>query len=131
MELDYTVRTDKPFDAAVDSVIRETEDAGFRVQFVHDVAETLAERGIQRERVTIVEICNAKYASRVLEADVRIGLMLPCPIMVYVENGDVWISTMRPTLIADFFPEAHVEDVAADVEEIIGRIIDRAAAAAS
>lgn len=127
MQLDYTVPTGKPFDSAVDAVIRETEDAGFRVQFVHDVAETLAERGFVRERVTIVEICNAKYASRVLEADVRIGLMLPCPVMVYAEGGSVFIATMRPTLMADFFPDAHVDDVAADVEEIISGIIDRAA----
>jgi uncharacterized protein (DUF302 family) len=128
MDMDYTVETGKPFDEAVAGVVQGTADAGFKVQFVHDVAATLAEKGFARERVTIVEICNAKYASQVLAADVRIGLMLPCPIMVYAEGGSVFISTMRPTLISGFFPEAHVDDVAAEVEEIVIAVIDRAAA---
>jgi uncharacterized protein (DUF302 family) len=128
MDMDYTVGTGKPFDEAVAAVVQATTDAGFKVQFVHDVAATLAEKGFARERVTIVEICNAKYASQVLAADVRIGLMLPCPIMVYAEGGSVFISTMRPTLISGFFPEAHVDDVAAEVEEIVIAVIDRAAA---
>ena len=97
MQLDYTVPTSKDFDAAVETVQQLIKDAGFRVLFVHDVAATLAEKGFQRERVSIIEMCNAKYASAVLAADVKIGLMLPCPIMVYAENGTNFITTMRPT----------------------------------
>jgi uncharacterized protein (DUF302 family) len=127
MELDYTVEAHKPFDEAVDAVVQATADAGFKVQFVHDVAATLAEKGFARGRVTIVEICNAKFASLVLAADVKIGLMLPCPVMVYAERGSVFITTMRPTLIGSFFPEAHIDEVAAEVESIVIGVIDRAA----
>jgi uncharacterized protein (DUF302 family) len=128
MQLDYTVATDKPFDDAVEAVIDATANAGFKVQFVHDVSATLAEKGFDRERVTIVEMCNAKFASQVLAADVKIGLMLPCPIMVYAEGGRVFISTMRPTLIGGFFPEAGIASVAAEVEDILERVINAAAA---
>jgi uncharacterized protein (DUF302 family) len=127
MRLDYTVETGKDFDAAVEAVKQGVADAGFRVQFVHDVAATLAEKGFQRERVTIVEMCNAKYASQVLAADVKIGLMLPCPIMVYAEQGKVFISTMLPTLIKDFFPHADIAETAKQVEDILIQVIDKAA----
>ncbi len=127
MKLDYTIATEKSFDDAVEAVVQATAAAGFRVQFVHDVAATLAEKGFERERVTIVEMCNAKFASQVLAADVKVGLMLPCPIMVYAEEGRVFISTMRPTLIGEFFPEAHIEDVAGQVEDILVSVIDEAA----
>jgi len=126
--LDYTVRTEKDFSDAVQAVVDATAEAGFRVQCVHDLAQTLAEKGFKREPVTIVEMCNAKYASRVLAADVKIGLMLPCPIMVYEEEGGVFISTMRPMRIAEFFPLADIGEVAAEVEEIVVGVIDRAAA---
>jgi uncharacterized protein (DUF302 family) len=79
-------------------------------------------------RSRFVEICNAKYANQVLAADVKIGLMLPCPIMVYVQDGETVISTMRPTLIGGFFPDAGIEGVAKEVEDIIVRIVDEAAA---
>jgi uncharacterized protein (DUF302 family) len=127
MKLDYTVSTDKSFAAAVESVIELTAAHGFRVQFVHDVQATLAEKGFAREPLTIVEMCNAKFASQVLAADPKIGLMLPCPIMVYVEDGQTLISTMRPTLIGGFFPEAGIEAVAAEVEVVLFAIIDGAA----
>ena len=128
MELDYTVSTTKSHANAVNAVIEKTGAHGFRVQFVHDVAETLAEKGFERDPITIVEICNAKFASQVLAADPKIGLMLPCPIMVYVEDGETLISTMRPSLIGGFFPKAGIDDVAAKVEQILIAIIDEAAA---
>jgi uncharacterized protein (DUF302 family) len=127
MELDYTVGTAKGFDEAVEAVIEATKEAGFRVLYVHDVAATLAEKGFERERVSIVEMCNAKYASQVLAADVKIGLMLPCPIMVYAEKSEVFISTMRPSLIAQFFPNADISDVAQTVENVLVDVIDKAA----
>jgi uncharacterized protein (DUF302 family)/predicted Fe-Mo cluster-binding NifX family protein len=130
MDLDYTVTTNKDFAGAVRAVVDRAEAHGFRVQFVHDVAATLAEKGFEREPVTIVEICNARFASRVLERDVKIGLMLPCPIMVYAENGAVNISTMRPSLIGGFFPEAGIGDVAMEVESVLVEIIDEAASPA-
>jgi uncharacterized protein (DUF302 family) len=127
MKLDYTVPTSKDFDAAVEAVVQLTKEAGFRVLFVHDVSATLAEKGFERERVTIVEMCNAKYASQVLAADVKIGLMLPCPIMVYAEEAKVFISTMRPSLIGGFFPEAGISEVAGQVEDVLVGILDKAA----
>jgi uncharacterized protein (DUF302 family) len=128
MDLDYTVKTAKSYDEAVSAVMASTEAHGFRVQFVHDVAATLAEKGFDREPVTIVEMCNARFASQVLARDVKIGLMLPCPIMVYVQDDAVNISTMRPSLIGGFFPEAGIGEVAAEVERVLVEIIDEAAA---
>ncbi|MBA4370963.1 MAG: hypothetical protein C0418_05220 [Coriobacteriaceae bacterium] len=127
MQLDHTVPTERSFDEAVETVCTGLAAAGFRVQFVHDVSATLAEKGYQRERVSIIETCNARYAHEVLARDVKIGLMLPCPVMVYEESGSVFISTMRPTLIGAFFPEAGLEDVAGEVEAILTRVIDEAA----
>jgi uncharacterized protein (DUF302 family) len=127
VELDYTVTTEKPYDEAVQAVVDSAAAHGFRVQFVHDVRETLAEKGFAREPVTIVEMCNAKYASEVLARDIKIGLMLPCPVMVYDLGGQVSISTMRPTLISAFFPQAELEQIAAEVEEKVVAIVDAAA----
>jgi uncharacterized protein (DUF302 family) len=128
MQFDYTIPTTKDFETAVEAVKQGTADAGFRVLAVHDVAATLAEKGFQRERVTIIEVCNAKYASQVLAADVMIGLMLPCPIMVYAEQGNVFVTTMRPTIIKDFFPQADITTAATEVEVALVGIVDKAAA---
>lgn len=131
MSIDFTLTTDKPYDEAVRAVVDAAQQHGFRVQFVHDVAETLAERGFEREPVTIVEMCNAKHASQVLAQDVLIGLMLPCPVMVYEQDGAVRLSTMRPTLMSSMFPDANIADVAAEVEVKIVAIVQDAAGRSS
>lgn len=127
MDMDYTLVSANSFDTTVQAVLDETEAAGFRVQFVHDVSATLAEKGFKRERLTIVELCNARHAHAVLAADVRIGLLLPCPIMVFAEGDVVKVSTMKPTLIAQFFPAAELGDTPAEVERAIMGIMERAA----
>lgn len=128
MQLDHTRVSAKDFDATVSAVLAETEAAGFRVQHVHDVSATLAEKGFDRERVTIIEVCNARHAHAVLAADIRIGLMLPCPIMVYAEGETVKVATMLPTLIAQFFPDAGVDQTAGEVESVLIGVIERAIA---
>jgi uncharacterized protein (DUF302 family) len=84
----------------------------------------LAEKGFPREPLKIIEICNARYASQVLNKDVKISLMLPCPISVYTEGGKTHISTLLPTSIVQFFPQAGIEDLASEVESIVLKIIE-------
>ena len=121
-----TVTTDKSFDEAVSRVERKAAEKGFRVLHTHDVAATLAEKGFPREPLKIIEICNAKYASQVLNKDVKLSLMLPCPISVYIEKGKTNISTLLPTSIAQFFPQAGIERLASEVEKIVLQIIEEA-----
>lgn len=122
----YTVSTQKDFPAAVKAVEDASAAHGFRVLHVHDVAATLAEKGFAREPLKIVEICNARYASEVLQKDVRTASLLPCPVTVYTEKGQTFISTMLPTVMADFFPDAGLAKVAGEVETAVRRIVDEA-----
>jgi uncharacterized protein (DUF302 family) len=123
---DYTVSTEKSVDEATTTIERKTAEKGFRVLATHDIAATLAEKGFPREPLKIVEVCGAKYASEVLAKDIKIALMLPCPISVYSESGRTQISTMRPTAISRFYPKAGVEELAAEVEKIVLGIVDEA-----
>ncbi|MCZ2391595.1 MAG: DUF302 domain-containing protein [Acidobacteria bacterium] len=121
-----TVTTEKTFDEAVLAIEQKAADKGFRVLHTHDVAATLAEKGFPREPLKIIEICNAKYASQVLDKDVKISLMLPCPISVYVKDGHTYISTLLPSSIGQFYPDAGIEGLAAEVERIVLQIIEEA-----
>jgi len=125
-EFELTVTSDKTFENAVAAVEQEAAENGFRVLHTHDVAATLTEKGFPCEPLKIVEICNARYASQVLAKDVKISLMLPCPISVYVAEGKTHISTMLPTSIIEFFPHAGIEELATAVEQIVVDIVERA-----
>ena len=123
---DYTVETAKGFDEAVEAVLAKTKEKGFGVLHVHDVKATLAAKGFDRAPLKIIEICNPKHAYDVLEKDIKISLMLPCPISVYTQDGTTYISTLRPNVISQFYPHAGVEETAAAVDRAILAIVDEA-----
>ncbi len=125
-EFDYTVQTDKSFDEAVSAVQAKSKEKGFNVLVVHDVKATLESKGFSREPMKIIEICNAKYVDKVLARDIKIALMLPCPVVVYIQDGKTFISTLRPRVLADFYSSAGIAEIAADVDEIVLAIVDEA-----
>lgn len=125
MDFDYTVTTEKSFEETVSALGEETKKAGFKVLYIHDVTATLKEKGFEIEPFKIIEICNAKSAYAVLQADIKIGLCLPCKINVYQKDGETHISGMRPLILSQFFPQANLGNLPKEVDEIIRGIIDR------
>lgn len=126
MDFDYTVTTIKDFDSAVKSVQREIAKAGFRVLHIHDVQKTLAEKGFQRQPFKIVEFCSAKYAHEFLNADIKIGLCLPCKINVYLKDEQTFISAMRPIILPQFFPKANLGNRPQEIDQMMQNIINKA-----
>ncbi len=126
MEFDYTTTTTKTFDEAILSVQDEIAKAGMRVLYVHDVQKTLVENGFDRQPFKIIEFCNAKFANEFLNKDIRIGLCLPCKINVYVKDGQIFISGMRPIILSKFFQEVDLGDRPKEIDQMIRNIIDNA-----
>ncbi|MEK7139171.1 MAG: DUF302 domain-containing protein [Patescibacteria group bacterium] len=124
MDFDYTQTTAKNFDSAVKSVEEEIAKAGMKVLYVHDVQQSLAAKGFEREPFKIIEFCNAKYANDFLNADIKIGLCLPCKINVYTQDGQTFISGMRPIVLTYFFPDADLGDKPQAIDRQIREIID-------
>ncbi|MDP2684348.1 MAG: DUF302 domain-containing protein [bacterium] len=124
MEFDYTIITKNNFDSAVDSVQNEIVKAGMRVLHVHDVQKTLAEKGFQKKPFKIVEFCSAKYASEFLEADIKIGLCLPCKINVYEKENEIFISGMRPIILSQLFSDVDLGEKPKEIDKIIQSIIN-------
>ena len=126
MEFDYTIITTKSFNEAVQDVQNEIAKVGMRVLYIHDVQETLGEKGFKREPFKIVEFCNAKFANEFLEKDIKLGLCLPCKINVYTKDGQTFISGMRPIVLPYFFPQADLGERPKEIDQIIQNIINNA-----
>ena len=124
MNLAYVVESNRGFDELVEDVQKKTAENGFKVLYVHDVQKTLQDKGFTFPGYKIIEICNAKLAHAVLQADRNIGLMIPCKINVYERDGKKFVAGMLPTLISEFFPHASLGNAPEEVEKVIRKIID-------
>ena len=125
-EFDYTVEAPGTVEDAVEAVCAKAKELGFGVLHIHDVQATLAGKGFEREPLRIIEVCNARYADEVLRKDIRIALMLPCPISVYTEEGRTYVSALRPRAMVDFYPDADISHVAAKVDAAVVAMVDAA-----
>ena len=72
-----------PFEEAVERVKAELKNEGFGVLTEVDVRKTLHEKlGVDFRPYRILGACNAPYAYRALQAEDKIGTMLPCSVIV-------------------------------------------------
>ena len=69
------------------------------------LAECWQGAGFSIEPLNIVEFCSEKFASELLRTDVKMSLIMPCKISIYVKNRKTYISALRPRAIGDFYPE--------------------------
>jgi len=123
-KIDYTVATSKDFEKAVEAVEAKTREKGFKVLYTHNVQENLKDKGFEIEPFKTVEICNAKFAYKALQADKDIGLLMPCKINVFRDAGKTIISAMRPLVLSQFFPEADLGELPAEVDAVVTSIVD-------
>ncbi len=84
----YIVETDKSFEQAVTDLEAAVKRHSFGVLCVHDLGTTLRAKGVAfDEQCKIFEICNPVQAAKVLSADMRLNMALPCRISVFSEKA--------------------------------------------
>jgi uncharacterized protein (DUF302 family) len=128
MQLDYTKTTTAPFSTVLENVQLAATKHNFRTLHVHDVQSTLAEKGFEIGPYSIVEVCNAGFAHKVITAHKAVGMFLPCRILLYEEKGATVISLMLPSLIAEMMPGHDFQSIPADVEKLLKLVVDEVAA---
>jgi uncharacterized protein (DUF302 family) len=129
MSLYHLVDTPKSFEQAATDLDAAVKAHGFGVLHVHDLGNTLRGKGVPfTEQCKVFEVCNPGQASKVLAADMRLNMALPCRISVFTERGQTRIGMILPTqMLAPLSNDPALATVAADVEQATIRMIDAAA----
>lgn len=124
----YIVETGKSFDQASVDLNEAVKRHGFGVLHVHDLGTTLRSKGIAfDEQCKIVEVCNPGEAARVLSADMRLNMALPCRISVFTEKGKTKIGLIKPAqMLAGLSADPALVSVAREVEEKTIQMVDEA-----
>lgn len=117
-----------------DDVILETTDAlkrhGFGILTEIDVQATLKRKlGVDFKPYKILGACNPQMAYLALQAEDRIGTMLPCNVIVQQREGEqVEVSAVDPVASMMAVENPKLVEAAVEVREMLRQVIEEVGA---
>ena len=122
----FTKPVEDGFDAAIDKVSEELSKEGFGILTQIDVTATLKQKlDVDFRPYRILGACNPQFAYKALSMEDKIGTMLPCNVVVQVnEDGKTEITAVDPAASMASVENAELESVAGEVREKLKRVID-------
>ncbi|HSB34391.1 MAG TPA: DUF302 domain-containing protein [Nitrospirota bacterium] len=120
-----TVQT--TFDDALSRVTEELKKEGFGILTDIDVKETLKKKlNVDFRRYRILGACNPNFAYQALQAEDKIGTLLPCSVIVQeIEGVGVEIAAIDPAASMQTVDNPKLEPIAAQVRAKLKAVIDR------
>ena len=123
-----TTSTDLAFADAVANVREELAAQGFGVLCEIDVQATLkATLGVKREPDLILGACNPPLAHAALEAEPELGVLLPCNVVVYQEQGRTHVAAVDAEQMLSIVDNNELTPTAAEVRQRLAAVVQRAA----
>jgi uncharacterized protein (DUF302 family) len=122
----YSRVVDLPYEEAREKIIANLKEQGFGVLTEIDVRETLKKKlGIDFKPYAILGACNPPFAHRALQAEEEIGLLLPCNVIVYInEAGETVVSALDPEVAMQVVDNPVLADVAGAVRTRLIAAVD-------
>jgi uncharacterized protein (DUF302 family) len=122
------------FDTAVTDITAALQAEGFGVLTSIDVRQTLkAKLNRDFRKYVILGACNPVLADRALHAELEIGLLLPCNVIVYEKSGEQSVVAAMAPLVALGIVGANpaLQEVAKEADERLRRALAALEAAVS
>ena len=117
-----------PYDQAIERARAALKEQGFGILTEIDVRKTMKEKlDAEFRPYVILGACNPPLAHRALSADLGIGLLLPCNVVVY-DNGDgtSTVEAMDPEAALGIVGDnAAIREVAVEAKARLRQAIDR------
>ena len=116
---------DMKFDAAVTHVTQALATKGFGVLTTIDVRATMKNKlGVDLQPYIILGACNPHFAWRALQAENKIGTMLPCNVIVTeVRPGTVEVAAVDPEASMAAIDNPSLARVASEVRRLLQEMV--------
>lgn len=120
-----TTLKDTTFADAIDKTVAALKEEGFGVLSEIDIQTTLKNKlDVDFYNYTILGACNPGLAHRALQAENKIGTMLPCNVIIQErEAGKIEISAVDPVASMMAIKNDALVDFANDVQKKLTKVI--------
>jgi len=125
MEYYFSKTLNVSYDEAVKLTIEALKSEGFGVITEINMHEKLKEKlGVDFKKYKILGACNPPYAYKALQAEDKIGIMLPCNVLV-IEQGlnIIEVAAVNPIASMQAIANPALGDIALQVTDILKNLI--------
>lgn len=114
------------YDEALQKVPAALKEQGFGVLTEIDVKATLKKKiDVDFRKYKILGVCNPPFAYKALSAELEIGLLLPCNVVVYEDSsGKATVMVMDPVAIMTMVENPDIQEVAGEVKARLEKAIN-------
>jgi len=114
------------FDEAITKATEELKKEGFGVLTEIDVKETLKKKlDVDFKKYKILGACNPNFAYQALQAEDKIGTMLPCNVIIEEhDDGTVEVSAVNPIESMKAIENDNLGAIANQVNEMLKKVIN-------
>ena len=115
------------FDEAILSVTEELKKEGFGILTEIDVKATLKKKlDVDSRNYRILGACNAPFAYRALQAEPRIGTMLPCNVIVReLDDGKIEVAAVDPLASMQAIQNKELQAIAEEIRLKLKKVIEQ------
>jgi uncharacterized protein (DUF302 family) len=126
MEYYFSKTLNESFDEAIRLITEALKNEGFGVISEINMHEKLKEKlGVDFKRYKILGACNPPLAYKALQAEEKIGTMLPCNVLVIEQSrNNIEIAAVNPVASMQAITNPALGDVALEVTNKLKRVID-------
>jgi uncharacterized protein (DUF302 family) len=126
MEYYFSTMLDCGFAEAETKAIVALKEKGFGLISEIDMRQRLNEKlGVEIQKYKILGMCNPGFAYKALQAEEKIGTMLPCNVLVIDKgNGKTEVSAVNPLASMMAIKNPALEVLAIEITEILQDIIN-------
>lgn len=125
MQYGYSKKIKLPFEEVILQVKKALTKEGFGVLTEIDVKATMKKKlNVDYDNYVILGACNPGYAHKALQEEKKIGLLLPCNVIVYEDNSDVYVSAILPAVAMGMVENPKLSEISKEIEEKLKAVID-------
>lgn len=113
------------YEETIEKVTEELKKEGFGVLTTIDVKETLKKKlDVDFNKYIILGACNPPFAYEALKAEMQIGLLMPCNVIIYEKDGKTIVSAFNPQTIAAVSNNEKLNELSAKLNEKIYKVLE-------
>lgn len=126
MTYHFTVTLDCGFDAAIEKATAALKEKGFGVLTTIDVQKAMKDKIDEDIRpYTILGACSPRHAFKAIQAEDKIGVMLPCNVLVQeIEAGKIEVSIVDPAASMAAIENESLGALAMEVRDLLETVAD-------